>query len=327
MMHTCRWSKLVMRSALLFGMALLFVRPSVAQQDFQVVVTGPWSYIHQGSRLYLVAPGHSSHGVYVYSGVDPSRWLSLSPFPSGTHTIDFIPGTYQPGTRPVDSEGKIIPLAGSAVCNGGTPSNTQTIINNTGNLNFVISLPYPDKFSTFEDANYVWDGYSESKVDLTNPVGPSALPAPYTTTMTLHYWTQSVPAQINVDGVRTDTSWPSGVPLGITIAAAERGGNVCNNVCDNISLMSVNERNALFQIHQHASFPSVLDMVGHQSHHYNRSCSPTLLSKTAKEIDKASEGDKSLNPFCATANGSADCHTCQMSIVVNGVASVPDPTP
>jgi hypothetical protein len=324
MTHTCRRLKFVMKSALLFGMTLLFVRPSAAQQDFQVIVTGPWSYIHQGARLYLVAPGRSSHGVYIYSGVDPSRWTSLTSLPMpDTHTIDFIPGTYQQGTRPGG------PLAKSAVCAGGTPGNIQTVIDNTGSpKNFVISLPYPNKFSTFEDSTYVWDGYSESKVDLTNPVDGSTLPALYTTTMVLHYWAKNVPTQVNLDGTPTSTSWPLGsTPLGITIAAADRAGNVCNNVCDNVSLMSVNERNTLFQIHQHASFPSVLDMVGHQSHHYNRSCSPTSVSKTAEDIEKASEGDKNVNPFCATANGSADCHTCQMSNVVNGVASVPDPTP
>ena len=124
----------------------------------------------------------------------------------------------------MDAQGRVIPLAKSAVCNGGTPSNIQTIINNTGNPNFVISLPYPNKFSTFDDQTYVWDGYSESKVDLTNPVDASTLPALYTTTMVLHYWAKNVPTQVNVDRTPTSTSWPLGsTPLGITIAAADRG--------------------------------------------------------------------------------------------------------
>ena len=319
MKHACGFLQSTVGITLLVGV-FLCVTPLWGQDDLQIVVTGPWSYYTQDKKtLYLIAPGNSSHKFYLYEGGDVARWVPPTGAPSrpaGIYAIGFD-SSYQKGSRPTTGRGAS-PLELSNVCaTANTPSNIKSVISDK--TNYIVQLPYPDKFSTFEDPKDLWDGYSESRAE---PVGsannvtgltPAAL---YTTTMVLHYWVKGgIPSHINLSvnsgtSAPIATSFPATDPAeGITIvsAAIELSASW---PCDDMSLDSVDERNALLGISQHVLFPEVVDINGDQSHRYHYGCTQS----------KSSTDSHASHPVAAS---SADCHACQMSIN----AAIPAATP
>jgi hypothetical protein len=317
---------------LLIGM-LLCITPLWGQDDLQIIVTGPWSYYTQDKKtLYLIAPGNSSHEFYLYEGGDVSRWDQPQPNgaqmrSAGIYAISFD-STYQKGTRPATGRGAP-PLELSNVSTLGTPpSNIKSVI--ADKTNYIVTLPYPDKFSTFEDPTDRWNGFSESRAE---PVGSAqavtvSTPAVlYTTTMVLHYWAKNgIPSQLNLsinsgNPVPIGTSFPAtNPPEGITIVSA--GIELAASwPCDDMSLESVDERNALFGITQHVLFPEVVDTNGDQSHRYHSSCTQSKLWTNRRMQQSKPLADNGT--FHSTAASSADCHASQLSIG----GAVPNPTP
>ena len=327
MKHTCRCLQILgglLANVMIVG---ILVTTAFAQNDLQIIVNGPWSYVAQGDTLFLVAPGNSGHCVYIYAGIDPSSWPKSSPplpnlpcgmlvRPTGTYTIGFE-DAFQPGT-PAN-----VPLAAPMIC-PATVRNTTSVINNSSNANYVIALPMPDAFSTYEDLSYTWDGYSESKVS-NQPIDHATQSTLYTTTMVLHYWAKDIPSELtlNKPGTIKTTGPGDNRPTGITIVSGSLDKNPSHLKCDDVSLDSIHERNALWRINQYALFPEEVDLLGHQSHHYRfppdcPSMSPgmhrtTTLDAQSAELCKKFGGVVKDN-LCLHSTGSADCHACQMSI-------------
>ena len=322
------------RAMLLIG-TFLFCLTSVAQQDLQIIVNGPWSYVADPTppgKLWLVTSGASTHhSVYVYPGVNAAAWSGMhpptNPLSRGSYAVTFD-GSFASGTAPNPPDPKSLEQV--TLC-GGTVGSASAVINNVGNTNYVIALPMPQSFSTYIDSNYVWDGYSESK-NSNAPVAPTVAPGIFTTTMVLHYWVRTVPNQVLLNGANISTIGSgSSTPLGITIVSGDPNAYDDDLQCDTISSESVAERNSVWSLHQYAAFPEESDMTGHQTHHY-RPCPSSSMSMNSKSKMTASQkkefciahdgtpaGDK-----CMVSGGSADCHACQMT--VNGAipgANVP----
>ena len=242
---------------------------------------------------YLITPPSANHGVYIDGGLDVAAWRNHPGVtsPAGKYQLSFT----QDGALP--SNGTLAPVN---VCSGTVQ---QTDINNalTDARNFVIVLPYPSKFSTYlDEATHRWDGYSESEVNPANPTQPvdrSTLPVLVTTTMVLHYRMHNiVPASLTWNTTPSGVS--SSIPTsgqGITIVATDPTPGPLPNKCDNVSLMSVNDRNTLSHISHHVLFPEVLDNSGHQAHHYYYDeCIPSgsPISRVADKEKQPSRGDR-----------------------------------
>jgi hypothetical protein len=318
MKDKCLYSRTVGRIAFLLLTSLLLSAQSFAQQDLQIIVNGPWSYVVQGGRLWLVAPGKSVHHmVYIYSGLDVSAWKTITPEPKNTYTLNFDTG-FQQGTPPNPFNPEQ-----ATICNAHGVSNVTSVLNNTGNTNYVASLPMPNAFSTYSDPNFQWDGYSESKVSdsAITQLTPPVPPALYTTVMVLHYWAQVLPDHLLLNNARISTVAQGTTPSGISIVTGDPNVGDDNPKCDDVSIESVAERNGVWTLNQsYALFPEETDLVGHQSHHYRYACASSDSSRhptmTLGERRKfcIDHGGKFKHNLCIFSGGSADCHACQMSI-------------
>jgi hypothetical protein len=318
MRKSCLYSQNLVR-VIIFTAALVgMVRPLVAQQDFQVLVVGPWSYVSDASnkQLFLVTPSSKHHHVYIYSGQDIRTWTS-----AGMQSKKKAPGVYTLGFDAGFHNGTSInaPLEDPIVCGAsiGDPSAIKAVLANSGNDHYVISLPMPDLFSTYSDTDFIWDGYSESKVAAT-PVTEATAPSIYTTAMVLHYWAQSIPDHLLLNNSPISTTEQGGgTNPGITIVTGDPNPKDDDRMCDTISLESVSDRNGLWQINQYARFPEELDLEGHQTHHYRYTCPTAVLPSRLTERQEllcTASGGIVKGDLCLEAAGSADCHACQMSI-------------
>jgi hypothetical protein len=308
MRHTCRYWQTLGRIALLFVMAALFAKSSFAQKDLQILVSGPWAYVtdpakHPG-RLFLVAPNSQHHMVYIFGGINASDFANQHAIGVGSYTLDFDPnikGTY----TAVDQEPAV--LCGGAIAD---PNRLQIVLAST--TNYVISLPTPDGYSTYADPTFKSDGYSESKVS-SGHFTTSVFPENYTTLMVLHYGIRVMPDSLMQAGTKTDTVKTTDATGnsagGISIVVGDPEPKHNDSTCDHVSLESVKERNGLWNLTQYARFPKELNMQGLQDHyHYDYArCSDT--DPTVHPLSKNS-GDR----VGLLSTGSADCHTCQMSI-------------
>jgi hypothetical protein len=327
--------------ALLFiVMNAFWVEPAAAQNDLQILVTGPWSYVRDQTnypnRLVLVAPaknsqGHASHHqVYSWSGTDvtanPSSVSSKVTLQPGIYTLDFDPS-----------------LKGMPISQGAKPTLCGASVTNAGNVdagavgasNYVISLPIPDAYSTYIDPNGTYSGTSYSQVsanDIT-PINP-ATETQYTTLMALHYGVKSLPPSLTLNGpslggpVQLQTVDSTGkFSGGVSILAADPNLTDDDPWCDDISRQSIQERNSLWKITEYARFPRfLLDSLGNYHQwpgHYDFSCSDSPSSSSSlKEKKKVKHaGRRVILPN--RSGGSADCHACQMSIINNGAPGVP----
>ena len=155
----------------LFAMAALCVKPSAAQQDLQIMVNGPWSYVANDDKtIFLVAPGSMHHKTYIFAGTDaaefakPAHQGDVIPAVKDSHVRFTDDGT--PITYPSDGEGAAVytaqanPSRVSAVLTG------KALTNPSAPQPYVILLPKPDSYSTFVDPNGHYDGFSESKQHL-----------------------------------------------------------------------------------------------------------------------------------------------------------------
>jgi hypothetical protein len=315
MKHTCIYSKSLVRMLLLFATASLCAWPSFAQQDLQVMVSGPWSYVtdtNYPGRLFLVAPGKSNHHkVYLLPGTDPTAFKSGTPSPTGTYTLDY---TATKGHATKYSNPPVL----SGISIGSPATKVVSILVNKNNKNYIISLPMPDGYSTYSGSM----GTSESEVSNKHiPNASVGAPKQYTTWMVLHYNVVQIPDSFHLlDGTKIPTTGSSaGTFGGVSIVLGDPNDKDDDKICDHISLESVKERNQLWHVKQHARFPQVDDQ-GHQDHgnyDYSR-CSdsnpkkyPKMTSRVEQKscIDHVRDKDR-----CLAAAGSADCHASQVSV-------------
>jgi hypothetical protein len=319
MTHTCLHSQSLGKIILLFLMALLCARLS-ATQDFQIMVSGPWSYAEnpqQPDRIFLVAPPSTHHKAYILAGPDAASFGGTvanpgKPIDPGNHTLDFPDSSY-PGTytaMPPDAPVVFHASVGA--------KKLSTILSNTSRQNYVMSLPKPDDYSTYIDPAGKVDGYSESKVSTVDAsVKPSVQPQIYTTWMVLHYGVKKLPPFLKWTG-------PNSPPTISTTDSAARSGAISivlgdpdlmdNDAhCDIISLESLHERNGLWGLTEYARFPEQ-NGAGQQIHYlYNYHCNDSTLKSMT--VDHT--------PMYSKSGGGADCHTAQLSI---NKAGPPPPT-
>jgi hypothetical protein len=165
--------------ALLVAITLLGAWPLAAQQYLQVMVAGPWSYVTDNSfpgRLLLVAPGKSkTHKVYLIPGTNP-----LPHYPAPTSTGIYTLDLWNPSGLYTAPTGLIAPT----VCGASVDSTSKNYKRALGASNYVISLPMPKAYSTYQGAM----GTSESEVSaVTTTSGNHPPPTQYTTWMVLYY--------------------------------------------------------------------------------------------------------------------------------------------
>lgn len=301
---TCRFFRAMARFCLLVILAMAWIAPAWGQ-DLQVIVDGPWSYYKStnGKWLYLITPDSTYHSVFVYGGLDVNGWRSqnLSPDPQGKYELKGFP-------HRTNFSGSFEPFE---VCNGAVDkAYIKSAINDKAN--YVIRLPYPDLFSTYIDANGMYSGYSWSKVNPSDPTQPAGTAAPVklTTTMVLHYGVSSVPSTVTWNTVPVSTPPVPKIMStngeGITIVATDSKPHPGTSKCDDVSVMSINDRNKIFHISHHVLFPEVLDTQGHQSTIYSSDCTPSGMAGS-----EVFHGDWS---HTEGATGTGDCHAPQMSI-------------
>ncbi len=340
MKNACIYSYSLGKIALLFLMAALCARPSVAQQsDLQIIVSGPWSYVRDQAnypnRLLLVAPAKNSQGqasrhqIYSWPGTNitanPSSVNSKLALQPGIYTLDFdqsLRHTPIPqGTEPT--------LCGASVTNAGNVDAGAV-----GAGNYVISLPMPDAFSTYIDPTGTYSGTSYSQVSSSDiSAGHPAPEIQYTTLMVLHYGATSIPQSLMLSGPSLTGPVPiktvdstGNFPGGVSILAADPTMTDDDPRCDGISSQSIQERNYLWGTTEYARFPRfILDSQGNYHQwpgHYDYTCSdsPLISSSSSKKGKKAKHADSILSK---RSGGSADCHACQMSIINNGAPGVP----
>jgi hypothetical protein len=118
---------------------------------------------------------------------------------------------------------------------------------------------------------------------------------------------------------------------GITITSTDSERHLGTSKSDDVSVMSINDRNKIFHISHHVLFPEVLDEEGHQSTDYSLDCKPSGTagshgldgeSKYFETPDNQSRSGHSSDMVSHTGTG--DCHASQMSIndpVQSGVSS------
>ena len=301
MMHAFRASQ-ILRLALLAVVAVICVTPSYAQKDLQVMVAGPWSYVTDSvafpGRLLLVASGISAHhSVYILGGTSP-----FPPYPAptliqhpGSYALNYAatPATYS-------NTGNVPVVCGASISSPST--NVTPILNNSNKANYVISLPIPDGYSTYSGP------YGSSESEVSSAPIPDANSAPpqvrYTTWMVLHYGVKKIPKSFQLTGsLSTTVSSSSG---GISIVLGDDG--TYDPKCDSVSLESVKERNALWTLKQYARFPKQTALGAQQPGQYDFGDCPDSGPLFAT---KQSEVMPKTWPF---SPGSADCHSCQMSV-------------
>ena len=305
MKHTRFHSKRLGRRALLCVMASLCAWPSFAQQDLQVMVSGPWSYATDTTypnRLFLVAPGKSDHHkVYLLPGADPTVFKSGTPSPTGTYTLDYTAVKGTPATAYPN------PPVLSGVSIGSPAKKVRPILVNKKNKNYVISLPTPDGYSTYSGSM----GTSESEVSNKRISNATVEPKQYTTWMVLHYNVAQIPNSFRVsNGASLPTTGG-----GISIVLGDPKDYDDDAICDHVSLESVKERNRLWHVKQYARFPKLLDPQGTQNH-------------GMYDYDRCSDSNPKKYPLDLGAAGSADCHASQGNVnnAISG-ATVPTTVP
>jgi hypothetical protein len=325
MKQAYRCSQNLGKFVLLVVMAVGCARPSSAQQDLQVMVAGPWSYVTDSvkypGRLFLVAPGSStSHAVYIFPGTNPVFSSSnppvvspTAPSPTGTYKLDY---SYKGQYSATDQSPPV--LCGAAISSPTT--NVRPILNNASNSNFVISLPIPDGYSTFSGSINGWSGTSESEVSGTPILNSTAAPPArqYTTWMVLHYGVTQIPASFQLTGTAVGTISTTGSTAnysgGISIVLSDMG--TADLVCDSVSLVSVKDRNGLWTLNQYARFPRQsspgVQILGQYDFSHCSNSGPVSAMKNAATHSKVSAMKQSKPGLLSP--GSADCHACQMSV-------------
>jgi hypothetical protein len=321
MTHTCLHSQFLTRLAFLLVGALLVAGHSTAQtSEVQIMVNGSWDYVEDPNpgkdpnsagrnldRIVIVAPQTHSHGAFVFSGNDASKFLNMSVMPPQPIYRQLATGIYY------------LDIANLAPKSGHKLTSTDLNPSNYINAQFVrigkisavlyepdaekprvaISLPEPDYYSTYSGKR----SFSESKVD-TKPIVHQK-PHKYTTWMVLHYWVNSSATSATLTAILDDQSafstpplmfhndFGSSIPPGISVVmGAAYGAN--NRCCDTFSKDSFDHSSTLWGLTRYAQFPEE-DMTGNQHRAYHSKCD-------------------CRQPLSA---GSADCHMAQMSI--NGI--------
>jgi hypothetical protein len=300
MKDMCLYLQSMAKIALVFVMALICAKPSAAQQDLQIMVSGPWSYVIDNvnaanrGRLLLIAPskdlhGHPSHHqVYLLPGVDATAFTTATtPTLTGIYKLDY--DQTLKGTLPAQE------LEPAVLC-GAKISNLVIGTVSASRGNYVISLPMPKSFSTYVDSSGTYFGYSESRVS-TKTFNASVAPVNYTTWMVLHFGVKSIPSRITVNGTASAPISTNG--KGISIVMGDPNPTDDDLTCDHVSLESVEERAGLWHSAQFARFPEEEDSTGKQKHYQY-------------DYSDCSDHDPTVHPLGAA--GSADCHACQMSI-------------
>lgn len=354
MKHSCRYFQALLKFGFLLTVAVTWVAPAWGQNDLQIIVDGPWSY-HEltdasGHWLDLILPDIQYHSIYIDVGVDIAKWK--------THPNQAISkGFYQlakfenGNSQPVSGVGSVADLIAPNVCGDVTIDPTNAIQQSKINqpTDYVIRLPYPERFSTYEDraAAPQWDGVSEAKVypnSLGSAVSRTTPAQLMTTTMDLHYWMQNNSA--------VNLGWSTQNGSATLLPGASVGGGITivatmpppphpqpyQQQCDSLSVMSANARNGLFGVHHQMLFPELLDNI-HQTHHYDYAdCNPSGLpaaggsgthaavSETKRDHEENPPEDERGNLLSAcdqivsacvtilSPTGTGDCHTCQLSI-------------
>jgi len=235
MNRKCLYSRFLGKIVLLFATAQLFAAPSLAQ-DLQVMVVGPWSYVSANNRLFLVVPGTStSHKVYLLPGTSALPPYKGYEIGKGSYTLNLVnPGNY------IAPANLITPVLSPATLQ---PTSVTQTVNNASNNNYVISLPTPSAYSTSPTM-----GTSESEVSPYPIPDPSQIqPQQYTTWMILYY--------PHADGLsdQSNNLYPNGASIVLTDYGSTGDDN--DQLCDHVSLESVQERNSLWHIQQYARFP------------------------------------------------------------------------
>lgn len=311
------------RIALLLAMAALCVKISAAQQDLEIMVNGPWSYVaNDDTTIFLVAPGSMHHKTYIYAGTDAAEFAKPAHqgdvIPAGKLTLTFThDGT--PIAYPSDGEGATVYPARANTSRVNAVLKAKALTNPSAPQPYVILLPKPDSYSTFVDPNGHYDGFSESKVYISdqavmsNRHAQTIPPQLYTTWMVLHYGVKKFPVDVTDSNGKKYTATDA-MP-GISIIAGDPAMRH-DNACDYVSLESFNDQTVLWDLNagstskRYARFPMETMLPPGQQIHYHydyADCSDET------PIIPARGGEKSPIVWGA-AGGSADCHTHQMSI-------------
>jgi hypothetical protein len=322
MRNTCLWSQVSVKVVLFLGMAAAAATPLCAQNDLQVMVSGPWSYVtdqvNYPGQLLLVAPESTTgHALYIEPGT--SSITSTPPASAlqapGIYTIQLnsLPGYLPsvPANTPI--------LCGGAITNSGTITNVDQ-----GTDNYVISLPMPDMFTTYLTPS----GLSTSEVS-SSPITGTSPPTSisFTTLMVLHYGVNGIASGLTVNGIPNAIS-TNGAGIGIVYADPDMSANT---KCDSLSLYSTEERNALWMLNQYARFPVLVDGNQTSTYDYIHCSDSNSALRRSSSVRRRGDGRKRVTQFKSpkpqatsgpapesvvgiTSAGSADCHACQMSI-------------
>ena len=282
---------------------VFFAIPSYAQNDLEIMVNGPWTYVadpnpsldNSKSRIVLVAPSDGQHVAYSWSGPDASMEHSLGATPPDNKAL-LLPSdstNHVANLYYADFSGRNLVALGPPDEEPGmaySPQKTvaKTDINNIlytptkAQERYAISLPVPDYVRTY--VGPYGKGLAESKIGV-GGVARKTPPAPFTTWMILHYNVAGDPTKMAIKvtllkasggNLVADRSVPVETDNGrsaITFLLAETkpclpNDSVCFNYseqeCDELSGQSFAETTGLWVLPEYARFPVQLDGMGNQ---------------------------------------------------------------
>jgi hypothetical protein len=203
--------------ALLF-MSALTVVSSHAQQDFEIMVNGPWQFVvapdpSGTDRLFVVAPYHPTHAANIWSGTNASmmNWYNSVGKPAGElvlsqnganpniYTLDFPQGYSQQNLKVIHGKREAVYQSSSR--------NVQNVLHppNASTQRYAISLPLPYSVRTYTGG--FGPGIAEAEIGDATLVDGLGTPAGYATWTVLHYGLTAVPPSMDVK--LDQTSQPS----------------------------------------------------------------------------------------------------------------------
>jgi hypothetical protein len=295
------WAKIVF--AIL--VAMMRSAPIIAQNDVEIEIAGPWSYVEDPadpSRIIVITPD-VGHTMAVFMGDDPLLYVNV-PHPTnpalGSHRLEFA--TVSCSSSPTPH----VPVSHTLYPANGV---TSQIIHSalTSSTNYSLSLPKP--------CSYLSALESHMKFNSTKPVADNDPENNFTTWMTLRYKVNPTTTGAVLD---QGTPHATNVTFGSNSSSSKKGIGVIvylnvppDTDCDSHSATAFDATLKLWNLPSvYRAFPQLTDLGNSNQQHatYCYGCAQTPNGvPTQCTVRKRTK----------RAPGRADCHAPQLN--VNGV--------
>lgn len=285
-----------------------FITPANAQQEVQIMVSGPWAYVPGPTptpplpnptptpAIVIAAPQIDHHGdIQIFSGEDADEFNSI---PLGTDVITI--GHNQPGKY-------TLIISGLADCdpvpNPAPTPTPQAFPLTVASVDVDNVLQAPSKgFAILIPKPCYYTSFLESRSRLA--VEPNSITQddpPHTTWMVLHYKANCgvTPIASIQELANSSAKFHSNDlldPAAISIVLGADTQKESNRRCDSLSGQSVRLEAGLFGATLHYQFPRVLKS-GEQSHDYKLDCTDNFAFLTQAQLKSVLSDIKTIESF------------------------------